>query len=166
MSETIFSTEKIVEVTNETITTLKQMAIDSPMRRSRLCMHNSTEDQIQEMVIVIHGDTYLQPHRHPRHITESYHMVEGEMTVFHFDDSGKIIRTIEMGPLSQGKTLAYRLAQNTWHTVVPRTEYAVYHETFTGPFHKDKVVEYCNWAPVEGSDPEAISEFRRNILGN
>ena len=164
MAEAIFNREPVIEVTRETIADLKRRAGGSARGRFRICLHHSLQDQIQEMVLVLHRDTYIQPHRHPAGRTESYHIVEGEMTVFHFDEQGRVIRRIEMGTSGPRHTLVYRLAASVWHTVVPRTEYVVYHETFCGPFVKDEVVEYASWSPGE-EDADEVVKFQKKVLG-
>jgi cupin fold WbuC family metalloprotein len=165
MNDTIFNTQDIVTVGPETLSDLKRLAEQSPRRRSRLCLHHSTSDEVHEMVIVFCGDTYLRPHRHPRGKTESYHVIEGELTVLFFDDNGQITRQIEMGAVGSGKVVLYRLATDAWHMPVARSRFLVYHETFRGPFVKEQDVEYAPWSPCE-TDVDGIAAFRKRVLGD
>lgn len=158
MTESIFSHQNILEITNETINDLKRRAQLSPRKRFRLCMHHSTIHETQEMLIVFHKDTFMPPHRHPKGKSESYHLIEGTMTVCFFDDDGQVTRTIEMEQYGGAKTFLYRLSDNEWHTPIATSEWLVYHETYTGPFIKDIDVEFPHWAPQE-EDKDMVNKF-------
>ena len=164
MSEVIFNTEEIIEVSAATLEDLKRRASEAPRRRFRLCLHRSPAEQVQEMVIVFCGDTYIRPHRHPRGKSESYHIIEGELTVFLFDDLGNVIRRVEMGEHDSDGSFLYRLASDIWHMPVPRSEFVVFHETFTGPFRRGLDVEHPGWSPEE-TDTAGIVSLLRRILG-
>jgi glucose-6-phosphate isomerase len=162
MAEAEFNTEPIREVDAATIDALKRRTDESPRGRYRLCLHRDTDHPVQEMVIVCDRGTYFRPHRHPQIKGESLHMIEGELTVFFFDDSGKVIRTVELGAPGAGKTFYYRQDGNLWHLHVPRTDRVVFHETRTGPFNRDADNEYAPWSPEE-SDTTAVHAFLTKI---
>jgi len=161
--EAEFNTKDIIEVNQKTIEHLIKCAVESPRKRYRLCLHHSPDLLVNEMVIVGNRDTYIHPHRHPKGKDESYYVIQGEMTVFIFDDSGKVVQRIEMGEHDSGKTFLYRLSSNLWHLPIPLTEWVVYHEVFTGPFQKERDVEYASWAPSE-TDPVAVVEYMKKLL--
>ena len=127
MATAIFNSEAIAEVNLKTIEYLKIQAAKEPFRRFRLCLHHSVENEVQESVIVFCRDTYIRPHRHPNNKPESYHIIKGEMSVFFFDDSGRVVRKIEMGEVGSEKTFFYRLSASTWHIPVPSSEFVVFH---------------------------------------
>ena len=158
MANAIFNKEAIAEVSQKMVEDLKEQAVKEPLRRFRFCMHYSVEDEVQESVIVFCRDTYIRPHRHRDDKAESYHIVSGAMKVLFFDDSGKVIRTMEMGEPGSGKTFFYRLSATMWHMPIPSSEYVVFHETSVGPFRKDESIEFAPWSP-EKSDIKGISEF-------
>lgn len=160
MQEATFNQSDIVEVTPATVEDLKRQAKAAPRGRYRLCLHRSTQDQVQEMVIVAPRGTYFRPHRHPAGKTESYHVVDGSMSVFFFDDSGRVIRRIDMGSLASGKTYLYRLSNRIWHIPVPTSEYVVYHEVYCGPFGPGDV-EFAPFSPPE----EAKAEVDKFLAG-
>jgi len=162
MSGAIFSTEDIVEVDQKEIEHLKGQANDSLDRRFRLCLHRTASDILHQSVIVFCQDAYIRPHRHPIGKAESYQIIEGEMTVYFFDDNGNVVRTIEMGERQSGKTFFYRLGTNTWHMPVPRSEFVVFHETSLGPYNKESDVEFASWSP-EDNDSAAITIFRQQV---
>jgi glucose-6-phosphate isomerase len=157
-TEVIQNNLDILEVTPEIIDDLKRRALASPRKRSRLCMHRTPAELTHEMLIVFHKDTYMPPHRHPAGKSESYHIVDGSMTVFLFDDAGRVIRSIEMEKTGRGKPFLYRLSASIWHMPVPTSEWVVYHETYSGPFEKNRDVEFPSWAPKE-HDREQVNKF-------
>lgn len=161
MTEAIFFSDDVIEVDASAIEDLLVRAGDSPRGRFRLCLHHSQQDPVQEMIIACRRGAYIRPHRHPHGKSESYHLIQGEMTVFIFDDAGKVVRRIEMGADS-GKTFVYRLANNLWHLPVPRSEFVVYHEVYTGPFEKEADVQYAAWSPDE-EDISSVEQFLNQL---
>lgn len=162
MSEAVFSTDDVVEVTPETVEELKRRAAESPRRQSRLCLHQRAEDRVHDMINAYCRGAYARPHRHPEGKSESYHIIEGEMTVYFFDDAGNVTRQLRMGPPGSGSTFIYRLSASIWHLPVAESEAVVYHETFCGPFNKDTDVEYAEWSPRE-EDRDAVEAFLQQL---
>ena len=150
--------EDILEITPKIIKDLKKRTLASKNSRFRLCMHHSNSDQTQEMIIVFHKGTFMPPHRHPKGKSESYHIIEGAMIVYFFNDEGKVIKEIEMGSINHNKTCVYRLSNSIWHMPLPVTEWLVYHETYSGPFEKSYDVEFPVWAPKE-EDKNEVKRF-------
>lgn len=95
--------EPITTVSSDLIGKLKGMALNAPLKRARLCLHLSTSDTVQEMVIALHETTYIRPHRHPTQ-SESFHMIEGSVLVAFFDDQGRQNR---LSGFMQAKTLFF-----------------------------------------------------------
>ena len=152
--------EDILEIRADWIARLKEAAKDTPRRRARLNMHRSSEDPVQEMLIVFCRDSVLPPHKNANK-SESFHVVEGNLDVVIFDDNGKVIRKINMGPLGSGRTFIYRLTTDPWHTVVPLSEFVVIHEITRGPFKPTDTL-FPSWAPEEGP---AVKAFLDRALG-
>lgn len=151
MTEALFNTEDVIEVNDVTLSDLKDRAAAAPRGRFRLCLHHGPADPVQEMVIACGSGTYFRPHRHPAGKSESYHIIEGEMTVYLFDDNGQVVRRIRMGDKLSGKTFYYRLSAPLWHLPLATSNSLVYGETYCGPFLKDGDVEYASWSPTENS---------------
>ena len=161
--EAEFNTQDIIEVSQGTVARLIELAKAAPRRRYRLCLHHSPELLVNEMVIVGTNDTYVRPHRHPAGKDESYYVMEGEMVVFIFDDSGKVVRHVEMGEYRSGRTVLYRLSASIYHLPVPLTDWVVYHEVYTGPFRKEQDVEYASWSPPE-TDTAAVRTYMEGLM--
>lgn len=161
--DVIFNSDPVRAVAADTIAHLKSLALQSPRRRSRLCLHYGTNDPTQEMVIVLHRDTLLAPHRHPGGKSESYHVIEGAMNVFVFHEDGRVRDRLTLSAPGGEGAFLYRLSEPLYHLPIVTSEWVVYHEIFTGPFNKDEDVHYAPWAPPE-SEPAALAAFYQSLL--
>lgn len=143
----------IVEVSDALLDQLKIQARQSTSRRARYCLHVDSDDPVNEMILVMCSDSYIQPHRHPLGKTESYLVLEGEMDVFIYTDAGEVAKTICMGAVGSGKTFLYRLSEPYWHAPVAKTPTVTFVEVYSGPFDKIYDVEYAPWAIQESFTP-------------
>ncbi|MEW6237341.1 MAG: WbuC family cupin fold metalloprotein [Candidatus Omnitrophota bacterium] len=150
MAEAFFCEQDIIEVDEAWLSKLKQEAEASPRRRSRLCLHRNHKDLVQEMVIAFCRDSLVRPHRHVGK-SESFHVIEGDLAVLLFDEEGKAINKIEMGPRGSGKTFIYRISSSLWHSVVLLSDFAVIHEAAAGPFYPEEN-NFPAWEPKSDAD--------------
>lgn len=152
------------------IKNLKSMADKTTRKRYRICLHNSTDHPTQEMIICLKYFNYLRPHRHPSRVSESYHLIEGALDVYLFNEQGKVKEVFKLAAPDfinqENRSTLYRLSTSIFHLVVPRTEWTIYHEVATGPFNKDVSVEYANFAPPEDCDPKEAVEYCKKITNN
>src|SRR4051812_46136918 len=102
MNEVFTHSENIIAIGEDWLDRLKVAAQQSPLRRSRLCLHLSPNDTVQEMIIALCQDVLFQPHRH-EHKTESFHIIDGELDLVIFDGHGTPIQTLKMAPPGSGK---------------------------------------------------------------
>lgn len=152
---------KEVLVTKDVITTigpmdiqsLKARALNNKRRRVRLCTHKNLDDKVHEMLIVHVKNTYARPHRHLDK-SESFHIIEGELDVVIFQEDGSIEAVVEMGDVNTSRHWYYRLSESLYHTVLIRSDIAVFHETTSGPFLTQERV-FAPWSPVESMIDEA-----------
>lgn len=140
-----FAVEDIVPIDESLFSKLIEKAKDEPLRRYRYCLHKDHASLIQEMVIALAKDSYVQPHRHPEGRIESYSILEGEMDVLIFNQDGSLKKKYSMGK-GEGKIQILRIGNEQWHQPVGVSDWVIYHEILQGPFNKDKVVEYAEWA--------------------
>jgi cupin fold WbuC family metalloprotein len=151
-SNEVFRTSVDVSViTHQHITLIKDHAISSQKRRSRICLHPSNDALVHEMFIALAGNSYVKPHRHLKK-SESFHLVEGDVGIILFDEIGNITKIFR---LSGSANRYYRSEAGIFHTVVVLSEIAVIHEVSNGPFIANET-EYANFAPDEGSS-EAVN---------
>ena len=130
-------------------------------RRLRLCAHPDSEDRLHEMLIVHMQGAYVPPHKHLNK-SESFHIIDGMLKVFLFDDEGRVTETIQMGEPASGQVFFYRLASPRYHSVLPQSEFVVFHEVTNGPFdHQDTLI--APWAPAE-NDLAGQNRFTKSLL--
>jgi cupin fold WbuC family metalloprotein len=158
--EVYVADEPIVKVTRRDVEWLKGLAGATGRRRVRLCAHKDAKDALHEMLIVLDGATYVRPHRH-RGKSESFHVVEGKLSVVVFDEHGTVRETIRLGEYASGRQFYYRLAEPAYHTVLIESASAVIHETTNGPFDRSET-EFAPWSPPE-EDAEAGRRYLREL---
>lgn len=144
MSEVVFFQESVIVISPQLIEELKQSARQAPLKRARLCLHKDHEDQVQQMIIALCQDTDVRPHRHPNK-SESFHVLEGEIRIRLFDDTGGMLRDIDLAGPGSGLPSIYRMNVPHWHTTIPLTDIVVVHEIVAGPFN-EKSSEFPVWA--------------------
>jgi cupin fold WbuC family metalloprotein len=143
-NEVIYTQNSITTSNANDIAVLKDLALKNERKRVRLCAHLSTEDILQNMLIVLAKGCDIIPHKHIKK-AETFHIIEGELQVLIFDDYGTIQRSIDLGEYSSGKSFFYRLSEDAYHTVVPITNTVVFHESTSGPFDPSDTL-YPTWA--------------------
>ena len=145
--EVYYTTSEITTVSAQDIAFVKARAAENTRRRARLCAHPDVSDPLHEMLIVHMRGIYVQPHKHIGK-SESFHMIEGRLKIFLFDDDGRRTGVIEMSEPGGGAVLFYRLTSSTFHCVYAETEVIVFHEVTNGPFNPRDTI-WAPWAPSE-----------------
>src|SRR5262249_51267108 len=107
----------VVSVMRADVEQVRALAAASPRRRARLCAHPPAADPLHEMLIVLRRGSYVRPHRH-RGKSESFHVVEGALTVAVFDDDGSVREAIRLGEYGSGRPFFFRLGEPAYHTVL------------------------------------------------
>ena len=158
-SKAYFCRRNPVRVDHQLLMELKEIARGIGDRNVRLCLHESPEAAFHQMIILEHRGKYYRPHKH---LTkgEAYHLIEGEMAVFVFDEDGRVADACRLDP--RGNFL-YRVGPNMYHGVMPLTALVLYHESKPGPFLGDADSVYPSWAP-EASDTDGIAEYTQRVL--
>ncbi len=162
LPEAEFNSEPILAVDLATIERLKQAAARAPRRRYRLCLHASPSAATQEMIIVCPRGSFATPHRHPDGKSESYHVIEGSMTVCFLDDAGDMVQEVALAEAGRGQAMLYRLSASRWHMPVVTSDWLVYHETYSGPFERERDVLVHPAAPDE-RDAHAVRRFLERL---
>jgi cupin fold WbuC family metalloprotein len=150
----------ITQVTADDIAFLRNRAASNTRRRVRLCVHPDSEDRLHEMLIVHAQAAYVPPHKH-QNKSESFHIIEGLLTVFLFSDEGAVVKVIPMGEIGLGRAFYYRLSASTYHTVWPESEFVVFHEVTNGPFDRKDTIT-APWAPAE-DDLQSQNGFTQGL---
>jgi cupin fold WbuC family metalloprotein len=156
----LFNTATVMPVDDRLIEDLKARARAASSRRFRLCLHASPDDPTQEMVVVHCRDNYSRPHAHDSPLTLL--VIEGEMRVLLFDDTGTVTRTVDLAPFGGGKPFALHLTPAQWYMPVCTTQQVVFYETKRGPFDRDTTNRWATWSPAE-DDEAGIAAYRRTL---
>lgn len=154
--EVLYPKDQFVALKAADLAFLKTESFKNPRKRIRLCTHQSMDDKVHEMFIVHTKDAYIRPHKHINK-PESFYLIEGEVDVIFFDDQGKIINRLEMGPPASGKLFYYRLSDPIYHTLCIKTDLICFYEVTQGPFNRADTV-FPSWAP-DGSNVGQVKEF-------
>ncbi len=137
---------------------LKKEAFDSKNKRARTCLHDNHADIVQQMIIAVCRDSYIQPHRQ-KNKNKSYTVIEGEALVIFFDLYGKKLKMIHMGMAQTNHVRSLRYNSGIWHTVLTLSDVFIYVETISGPYRTSDT-EYAEWAPQSDNLKESIKYMR------
>lgn len=154
--EIIFAEGNLIQLDKGQIADLIDKAKENKRRRCRICTHPTELDPVHEMFIAHEAGTYIVPHKHIDK-PESFHLIQGEITVVVFSDDGEVVNRIDMGDYNSGKPFYYRIMPEVYHTLLIHSEFAIFHETTSGPFNREQT-SWASWAPKE-TETEKITKF-------
>ena len=141
-------TEPVTKLCRQHVNKMTNMASQTNLQRSRICLHQNDESTLQEMHICLNIGSYVRPAKHHKKV-ESLTVINGFSKLILFQDTGIIDEVVELGPYQSGKSHYYRLNEPVFHTLLVETSIFVFHEVTEGPF-KILETEPANWAPDEG----------------
>jgi cupin fold WbuC family metalloprotein len=154
--EVFYAQPGLVAAGAETVAWLIDRARNQPTRKARLCLHESPQSPVHDMIIVHGRDTYVRPHRHKLN-GETLTVLQGDATAVIFDEDGGIRDLIRMQPIDAGGVAFYRMPANVYHALLIESEWLVFHETCKGPFDRTNS-EFAAWSPAPG-DPDAAQRY-------
>lgn len=157
--EVFYSNGAFLAVGKQDVDFLKTAASASPRRRARLCFHSSPEKAQQEMLIVMHRDSYVSPHRHPTKV-ETLGIIEGSCEALLFDDSGDLVEKLLMTPPNQEGSFFYRMPPARFHSLLFHSEWVVFVETTIGPFTPSGT-DLATWAPSEREPSKGLAFLKK-----
>lgn len=137
---------------------MKQRAVASERLRVNHNLHGSLDEAVHRFLNVMARGTYVAPHRHttpPK--PESFVVLEGEVAVVEFCESGEIEWITRLGPATNPRIHGIDLAAGVWHTLVVLSSVAVIFEVKPGPYLPATDKDFAPWAPREGD--AAVSSF-------
>lgn len=158
-SLSFYCTEDTVEIDDDIIDQLVEISNRNGNCDARISLHTDPGDNFHDMIILQHSGRYLRPHRHTAK-GETCHIIRGAVAFFVFDDDGSVAEASIIGGNSG---IVFRSGPDLWHTVIPVTEVAVYHESKPGPYLKQNDSVYPDWAPDGYKDDEA-AKFMEDLL--
>ena len=123
----------------------------------RICMHKNTSDRHHDMIILQQKKNFYLPHKHLKK-GETYHIIKGKMMCVLFYNNGKIKSKCIIN-----KNDIFRTPLNTFHTMVPLTNYVIYHESKNGPFLKKSDSIFPFWINKLKKSKQEILKFKKKL---
>ena len=114
-------------------------AKESPLRRSRIILHDDNTAPVQAMIICLLRGSKVGLHKHPPRKPEYYLIIEGELGIKVKERENSKFFLISAEP---GKQKFFYTKGSIWHEPEAMTEYATYFEVYQGPFIKQDDVIY------------------------
>ena len=165
-----YSLSDIGKIGPDQIDFLRTNVVNAASKRIRLCMHRNESDDLHEMIILLHKDTYIRPARHYPKV-ESLHVMEGRADAVFFDKMGRVVDVVELGQHGSGKVCFYRMNCSIYHTLLVYSEMFIFHESTTGPLYETETF-FPDWAPSEVDEinvalyknriKEDVNEYKNN----
>lgn len=150
-----FSSGDVVKVHSRQINEFSEIARgNATKKRYRLCMHESPDNCLQEMMICMVRGDYARPHKHIN-MPESHMILTGKAAIVLFSDTGEITDAF-LFDREQGY-LSYRINADVYHMTVLLSDTVVEYEVKPGPFDPANNI-YPSWAP-DGEDWEETARF-------
>jgi cupin fold WbuC family metalloprotein len=154
--EVLVSKDKFIKLDREYIHLLKKKAAENTRKRIRICIHRNDREMLQEMFIIHMKGAYVRPHKHLKK-SESLHVIEGMADIVFFDEKGKIMKVLQMGDNASGKVFYYKIDKPTYHSMIIKSKYLVFHEVTKGPFQRSETV-FAPWSP-DGSNKNEVCKY-------
>jgi len=133
-------------ITSDMIDELIEQAGVAIRQRTNHNVHESLSDPVQRLFVVSRLRAYFRPHRHSAK-WEFALVIKGLFDVLVFDDGGRVIERISVGP--DADVIGFEIPVNIWHSWVTMTDGSVFFETKNGPYDP-RISEFAHWSPEEG----------------
>jgi cupin fold WbuC family metalloprotein len=142
MKSVIYKKDPIISV--DDMFSLKSV-VDNSNDLARICYHESVSSALHVMLIRLPSRKLYPVHRH-LDFDESVVLVEGDLYINLFDDSGILEKTINLKNTAVCKDAEFGMItmQYQWHSVGAGKSGAVFLEIKPGPFDKS-MVEFASW---------------------
>lgn len=158
--EVLYADEPMSVISRSDLEIIERRVGSAKFKRTRLCMHSSPADRLQEMFIVQCAATYIRPHKHLDK-AESMLVLAGIADILFFDDYGSITRVLRVGDYSSGSPFFYRISHAIYHSLIIRTPTFLFKEATHGPFDKGKT-KFAPWSPDE-TNAAAAAEYTTTL---
>jgi len=132
------TTSTIARFDQAILKTLLESAKSSPLKRSRYCCHNGSEEKLQEMFILLLKDTNIDESFHIRK-DESLVVLDGLGSYFFPNEDGSERLNITLADFELAKSedvFFARINRYVPHQIFVNSDYLLIYEATTGPFHK------------------------------
>ncbi|NWH04964.1 WbuC family cupin fold metalloprotein [Desulfobacter latus] len=162
------SPARFIKYVNEKkITWLWELVEAASWSRARLCLHDPKDLTESKMIIGMKKESYIPPHRQ-RHAKKHLTVLEGELRLLYFDNSGECKDVIDLKPLDSVNpfnisNLAPQIEINNGllHTVFSASTKSLYFETRYG----GEPTEWATFSP-DRENPENGLAYLKNTMAN
>ncbi len=161
--DVFYVSENNFPLDSEKIKKLVDEARKSSRKRARLCVHNDNGSNLHEMFIAKLKNTYVRPHKN-HNKCKSFQVLDGIIDLVIFDNFGNITDVVNLGNYGQKNSFFYRLTNTCFHSLIIRSNYAIFKETITGPFNSSDTI-YAEWAPMENDEIEVKIYMDKTLNG-
>ena len=151
-SVSFFVLRRPVKIDAAVIGELKEVSERRGGSNVRVCLHAGPDAVHHDMIILENQGKYYRPHKHDDK-GEAFHIIEGRMGIFAFDESGAVIDAVVLEPQE-----IYRVEAGMYHAVLPLTDRVIYHENKPGPFTGEGDSIFPEWAP-DGTNNEEVAAY-------
>ena len=158
--EVFLSGDPLSRIGKADIEFLKRRSGENPRKRVRICAHKNEREPHQDMFIVVERGVYIRPHKHLAR-AESLEVLEGAADAVFFNERGSVTDVIRLGDYRSKRRFYYRVARPVFHTLLPRSDQLVLHESTIGPFDRSKTV-FAPWSPHERNG-KAVKVFLETL---
>ena len=149
------SSPAIKKITAPLLLELGRQAAAAPRKRINHNFHESPDDPVQRLVVVMQKGTYIRPHRHAAEDKQEFAVaVQGRMQVILLNDDGSLRERVDLAP--GGPTIGLEIPPAVWHTWLALEEDAAFFECKRGPYHPAQTNVFAPWSPPEG-DPRVAA---------
>jgi cupin fold WbuC family metalloprotein len=145
-----------VRVDRAVIEELKLISNQRGKVNVRICLHEDPSANHHDMIALERRGRYYRPHKHACK-GDTFHLLEGKLGIFAFDESGAVTDAVVLLP---GEI--YRTAVNTYHAILPLSEFVIHHENKPGPFEGSNDSIFPDWAP-DGGNQIVADEYVRQL---
>ena len=159
-SEVEFNQNDILIIDQVWLERMKENALRNDSGKYRICIHESEEENLHEMIIIHTSGAYVRPHKYKVN-GESLQFIEGEGTTILFNEHGEIKEAFRVGDPSSRYPFFYHLKKNLFHMLLIKSEYLVFKETTRGPFIRNNLV-LPDWAP-DGKNIDEVTQYHDKI---
>ena len=154
-----FSVGDVVKVHSRQLDTFQDIAAGNhEKKRYRLCLQDSPENKLQDMILCRTRGDYIRPDKH-YYCPESHTILRGIEAIVLFSDDGVIVDAFLLD--RENGYLTYRINAALYHMTIPVTDIAIDYEVKLGPFNNKSNI-YPAWAP-DGTDKNEAAIFLAKV---
>jgi 8-oxo-dGTP diphosphatase len=122
------------EIAPQDLVLLRELARYRKLPFCRVCLHQSDQDPVHEMLMIHTGPMCIGPLRQERKTSLSYHMLDGKAEIELYDNDGVQLSSCAMSSDDATVPSSVRLDASIFRTIRSLSPYAIFLEVAAGPF--------------------------------